>query len=845
MLVNHEMKINRLWFLLVLSLCLVWPLLTQGLALPRVYITAVDFLSEMSAPLSPGDEVSGEIAVWNYEDLILPDLKLRIKLIGSMGLIEVKDLPQSFSLDPQTEVIKNFRYTIPAHSPAEELILRIEIINSRGEDFTWSDQKLTIASLNRFIELSDFYFIQAEENFHPGGGLIYQPLEPLQIAFRIQNNLDQKITAYPVVRLHRRSLGTMIDEKRHPEFNIDPQSSEHYQLSLAGIGQPNSYLTELTLYDYETNLPISNTALYRWVVPGRSANILSIAVDQPYYWRQREALVNLKIIGSADHLTPASSGTVSVSFYDPQDNLVGQSQPEEISLIGTQEINLSVPIEEIVANPKIVATVQSGGVALDEYQVNIHNENYQQPSSPESWWQRYQEELLFIIAILITFLMLGFYFGFGRKKDDEETDETFIVLIIIFLLMMLPVRTTQAIFSVDAGCCETQSRLISPLPPNEQKPTYFLEEEIRFAGSFSGARADNQLFFNKISFYITADQDISFNDCCQRPETECLIETDCLCLSGCRNAYGAQSSYYQLADIRNAKWCDQVKNQSAGDQESFYKLGDIYPDDVPSLHQPYRLEYDESFIIPRDLPFSGPVRFYVVYSGMHWNDHWHWGIAYQKGYIAEGPTVGDTWTEWNYVDAPRQPILAWDYQSQNNHIQAAYQIILSQNANLSKPLIQTEPIESPNQSYGTPANILNWNTRYYWQVRVRDEYGQWSSWSPLNSFTTPLHAYPAVGFDWQPQPIHALMEVQFINRTEVSGGARIVQNTWTFRNRINDEIVLTSNISSPRITFPEKGYLSVTLAVTDSSGYSASQTQNIEILYPLTDPQDRLPTPIY
>lgn len=813
--------------------------------MPRIYITEVDLSPETLPSLAPGDEVSGKVTIWNYEDLILPDLKLRIKLIGSVGLIEIKDLSQTFSLAPQFETVKSFRYTIPTHAPSEELTLRIEVVNSRGEDFTWSDQKITVTGLNRFVKLSDFSFIQEEENFHPGAGLVYQPLEPPQISFKVENSFDQKITAYPVVRLHRRSLGTMIDEKRHPEFTIDAQSSEQYLLNLTGIGQPNSYLTELALYDHETNLPISNTALYRWVVLGRNANILSIAVDQPYYWRQREALVSLKIVGPADHLTPLPFGSVSVSFYDHEDRLVGQSQQENINLAGTQEITLSVPIEEMVTNPRIVAAVQSSGIVLDEYQVNIHDENYRQPSTPESWWQRYQEELLFIIAILITFLMLGFYFGFGRKKDDEETDETFIFLIIIFLLMIIPLNTSQAMFGVDSGCCETQARLISPLPPSEQKPTYFLEEEIRFTGSFSGAQADNQLFFNKISFYITEDKEITFTDCCQGQENDCSVENNCLCPSGCRNAYGAQSSYYQLEEARDIKWCDQVKNQLAENEENFYKLGEIYPDDSPSLHQPYRLEYDESFIIPRGLSFSGPVRFYVVYSGTHWNDHWHWSVAYQEGHITEGPIVKDSWVEWNYVDAPRQPILVWDYQSVNNHSQGAYQIILSQNANLSNPVIQTEPIESPNQSYGTPASLLEWDTRYYWRVRVRDEHNQWSDWGPSASFVTPLHAYPAVNFDWQPDPIHALMEIQFINKTEAYGGARIVQNTWTFINRMTDEVVLTSSLANPRITFQEKGYLSAILAVTDSSGYSASFSKDFEVRYPLTDPQDRLPTPVY
>jgi len=848
MLISRQMKINCLWFLLLPGfLWLLTPLQAEGLTMPRIYATEVNLSIEGISPLAPGDEILGEVVLWNYEDLIFPDLKLRVKLIGSAGLIDAREVTSSFSLSPQQEVTKNFRYTIPIQAPSEEAVVRIELINSRGEDFTWIDREITITGLDRFIEISDFSFVRSEEVFHPGGGLIYQPLEPPKITFRLENQSNQEINVYPVTRLHQRSFGAVIDEKRHPSITIQPTEPEQYLLDLDGLSQPNSYLTELVIYDSQTNLAISNIVLYRWVVLGRSANIISLAVDQPYYWRQREALVNLKITGPADHLTPSPNGTIKLSFYDQEGKLVGQTQQDSVSLIGAQEINLSVPIEEIVTNPSMVASIQSGGTVLDEYRVNIYDERYQPPTIANNWWQRYQEELLFIIAILVTFLMLGLYFGFRRKQDDEDESlkETLAILIVASLMILAPLKLSQATTIVDLGCCETQARLLSPRPPSKDQPTYFLEDEIRFAGSFSGARADNQLFFNKISFYITEDKDISFTDCCHHQENDCLVMNECLCASGCQHAYGAQSSVYPLTAIKNVQWCDQVKNQPDRGQDNIYKLGEIYPDDRPNSHQPYRIEYDQTFTIPKHLPFSGPVRFYVVYSGTHWNDHWHWSVIYQEGYIATKPKIESAWVEWNYADAPRQPILTWEYQSENGHHQSAYQIILSANSNLSNPLIETGLIESPNQSYGTPAGLLEWNQRYYWQVRVQDEHRQWSDWSPLASFVTPLHAYPAVDFDWQPQPIHAQSEIQFVNKSNTYGGSRITHHHWVVRDRVTDEVIFTSNAANPRIIFDKTGYLKITLSVTDNSGYSASLSQNIEVRYPLSTTQDRLPTPIY
>lgn len=848
MLINRQMKINCLWLLILPGfLWLLAPLQAEGLTMPRIYVTAVNLSLEEIPPLAPGDEILGEVTLWNHEDLIFPDLKLRVKLIGSAGLIDAREVTSPFSLLPQQETNKNFRYTIPIQAPSEEAMIRIELINSRGEDFAWIDQKITVTGLDRFVEISDFSFVRSEEIFHPGGGLVYQPLEPPKITFRIENQSNQEITVYPVTRLHRRSFGNVVDEKRHPLMTIRPHEPEQYLLDLDGLSQPNSYLTELVIYDSQTNLAISNIALYRWIIPGRSANIISLAVDQPYYWRQREALVDLKITGPADHLTPSPNGTIKLSFYDYQDKLVGQAQQDNVSLIGAQDITLSVPIEEIVTNPSIVATIQSGGTILDEYRVNIYDERYQTPAIANNWWQNYQEEILFIVAILVTFLMLGLYFGSQRQPDDEGENlkETLVIFIVASLMILAPLKLSQAITIVNPGCCETQARLLSPRPPSEEKPTYFLEEEIRFVGSFSGARADNQLFFNKISFYITEDKEITFTDCCRNQENDCLVMNECLCATGCQYAYGAKSSYYPLTAIRNAQWCDQVKSQPDTEQNNIYKLGEIYPDDQPSSHQPYRIEYDQTFTIPQHLPFSGPVRFYVVYSGTHWNDHWHWSVIYQEGHIATKPKIKSTWVEWNYTDAPRQPILAWEYQSENGHRQSAYQIILSANSNLSNPLIETGWIKSSNQSYGTPAGLLEWNQRYYWQVRVEDEHNQRSAWSPLASLITPLHAYPTVDFDWQPQPIHAQSEIQFVNKSNVYGGSRIARNQWVIRDRVTDEVIFTSNATNPRIIFDEQGYFTATLSVTDSSGYSASLSQNIEVRYPLSNTQDYLPTPVY
>lgn len=389
---------------------------------------------------------------------------------------------------------------------------------------------------------------------------------------------------------------------------------------------------------------------------------------------------------------------------------------------------------------------------------------------------------------------------------------------------------------VTGGCCDTYARLVSPAPPSSEKPAYLLGEEIRFAGSFSATRSNSGLFFNKIKVYVTEDKDAPLVDCCGETQDNCAIEINCLCPQGCLNAYGAQSDYLELNEIENARWCDQVKDVSQQDPSfRFHKLGEIYPSDSPRNRKPYAAEYDQSFIIPEDLPFSGQVRFYIIYSGVHEKGHWHWSATYQEGYIARPPTIKNMWEDWNYADAPLQPILNWDYHSRDNNPQIAYQIALGEERSISRPLLKTDIISSPTHSYGLPPNILGWNTRYYWQVRVQDDYGQWSSWSSPASFATLIHAYPSVSFDWTPKPIHAQAKTEFIDLTSTYGGSHIINRHWTFRDRVTGDTITTSTAARPAITFREKGYLAATLTVTDSSGYSTSRTRNFEVFYPLPE----------
>ncbi len=846
------MKINPILFFLNLTLwALCAPLSSEGMLATQIYCTDFILTSEPNQILSPGDEIQGSITLWNYEDLIAPDLKLRIELINSGNLIAFQDTYEIFAIPSKQEIIREFNYIIPSYAPSGDSILRVQVINSRGEELSWLDENIKISSQDQIVLLDDFWFVKDEINIHPGSGLSYQPNEESVITFKINNRTDREITVYPTVRVHQHSLGSLFEEKTYSIITLAPSETISQNLSLPAINYPSSYLAELVLYDAKTGYPISNTIFYRWIISGRSARILSIGVDQALYRRNEQANLRIQLVGPADYNVPLQQGTLLVIFYNHKDEIVGQAQKLNISLSSGQEIILSVPIEEEVSNPRIVASIYSGEITLDEYTIVPKNQSSISHNVDEKWWQHYQEELLFIIAMLISLFALAFYCNsMKEKKEDRNKDKITILFFVIFLTLGFNIHPVQAATEVTGGCCDTYMQFVNPLPVSSNKPAYFLDEEIRFTGRLSATQSSSQLFYNKISFYITEDKDIPIIDCCQRTEDQCSVATDCLCSQGCQQAYNSESEFYSLDDIKNAIWCDQVKdiavkvkNSDSGEVYQIRKLGELLLDDSPQSFKPYAIEYDQVFTIPRDLSFSGPVRFYVVYYGMHGSDHWHWNISYQEGYIAEGPDIKNTWEEWNYTEAPLQPILNWDYYSQNDHPQIAYKIVLSDQSDFSKKIIETDVIASPVNSYGLPSDLLAWNSRYYWKVEVKDNHEQWSAWSNVASFITPKHPYPLTEFDWTPKPVHAQLSIRFVDQSVTYGEAKIASRSWVFQDRATNETIATSRLAEPVIAFSNKGYIAVTLTITDSSGYVAILTKNIEVRYPLDDQTDILPTP--
>ncbi|HOK35318.1 MAG TPA: hypothetical protein PLY02_01355 [Candidatus Pacearchaeota archaeon] len=328
---------------------------------------------------------------------------------------------------------------------------------------------------------------------------------------------------------------------------------------------------------------------------------------------------------------------------------------------------------------------------------------------------------------------------------------------------------------VTGGCCDTTIVYNDPLPDQ----MYIIGNTVHFSGSFRVTSCGDGLFFNKVTFYITEDKEIPITNCCGNSTKDCTTSKSCTCIEGCNNCYGATSNRYSSC---NFQWCDKVQYLDVAKANTLgykvYKLGEIYPPDVASGSKPYWVEYNKTFTIPEDLGFTGPVRFYVQYSGTHWGGHWHWNIVYQKGIINSPPLKpepvedGETWNNCQ-IQGLSIPTFQWTYSDPDGDPQASYEIKIDNDSNFS--ILDLFDSDKFSRSGGastifTPTasdwkNWQKWNTNYWWIVRVKDNKGTWSPWSDPNPFITPLHAYPWPTFIHSPENPAPGEEVTFVDQS--------------------------------------------------------------------------------
>lgn len=216
------------------------------------------------------------------------------------------------------------------------------------------------------------------------------------------------------------------------------------------------------------------------------------------------------------------------------------------------------------------------------------------------------------------------------------------------------------------------------------------------------------------------------------------------------------------------------------------------------------------------------------------------------------PQAGNRGETWDYCAWGKTPQVAaglavifnWTYSDPEGDPQTAYEIWVDDNPNFPDPkfnnLVTLSPSPGPDFSYALNLadddnsdwiSQLNWNTTYYWKVRVKDSQGNWSDWSSTDSFTTPLHAHPFINFNWIPEKPSVKELVYFTDQSEVFGGTTKSSWYWTFQ----DGNPSSSNLQNATTTFTSIGSKTVSLRVTDSDGYSCSGSKTVQTTLPLPE----------
>ena len=204
-------------------------------------------------------------------------------------------------------------------------------------------------------------------------------------------------------------------------------------------------------------------------------------------------------------------------------------------------------------------------------------------------------------------------------------------------------------------------------------------------------------------------------------------------------------------------------------------------------------------------------------------------------------TSGVSWGDM--CSFPLQPILSWNIVS-GTRVSYAVQVDnngwlpVSPSLSFPSPEVDTGEIVSISQSYAVPIGKLAFNTTYFWQVAIKDNFGSWSGWTEDDtSFTTTKHAWPSINFSWAPQEPSIDEEIQFADQSTVYGGATKSAWSWSF----DDGNPSSSVEQNPVVQFTDSGSQEVILRVTDSDGYVCSKSQTVGVQEKLPDWKEVLP----
>jgi len=693
----------------------------------------------------------------------------------------------------------------------------------------WIDKLIEVGGDGKFLTINNHWIVKDGEKFHPGGGVYYEPGEVPEVSFDITNESKFTISAFiKALTYHRNIGGQVLQEQKGESIILAPAEKITKQLSLPLLIRPQTHVSVITLYDTETETRVSNTIAFRWIISGlEDAEILFVNLDKPLYQQGETAKIRVQLTGPADYRIEGDEGIIMVELFNQEGRVVGETR--KAAKLQVDEITIDVPIKENVDNPKVVTRIERKNEVLDRYEFQaLPFEEIEPPAKQErvDFFERYAR-LILAFVVFVALATIVFYYLKNIKDKKQNMKKSLLALFLWLFLLgagLFSANTILAAVMIETWPSGGTTALFNRPLPNR---TYRPGDVINFQGAFQITMCADGLFHNKITFFITTDEDIP------------LTKRNC-----CADCCGALTTYYLRHPtfdpdgdgcVQNAMACRDVAvlDLKTIPEDRIHKLGTVYPSDVLIGADPYWIEFDKSFIIPDDLEFSGPVRFYVQYSGTHWHAHWRWAIVYQRATIEQPPLAPANLQviQTDYCLSGPAAILSWVFNDPiPGDSQSAYQVQIDDSPDFASLIRDPRKIISRSNSYGIPLGVLNYNTTYYWRVRVWDQKDIVSKWSIGPSFTTPRHSFPRPDFTWAPPSPTVNEVVVFTDQSIIHEGATITRWSWTFENGNP----ANSSQRNPTVSFGTTGPKQVTLRVTDSSGYTCSiqKTVNVQAVLP-------------
>ena len=218
--------------------------------------------------------------------------------------------------------------------------------------------------------------------------------------------------------------------------------------------------------------------------------------------------------------------------------------------------------------------------------------------------------------------------------------------------------------------------------------------------------------------------------------------------------------------------------------------------------------------------------------------------------------LSETWNHCS-LQGTSKVTLSWQYSDPNGDPQDSYQVLIDNNSDFSSLEIDScntalsggvDTCQAGNSSWNyTPIPSLAWNTTYYWKVKVKDNQGNWSDWSDVDSFLTPSHAYPYPDFSFSPKNPAKEQVIQFCsieegcpfspaNKTVFYGVVPAQRSfSWDFDDGA------TSNLPNPTHSYLNTGSYQVELTACDEVG-CCSISKPLKVSIPLPEWKEIPPT---